>query len=304
VSRVCYVERSFYTKARALIDQANAICDEYAKQGLALTLRQLHYQFVARGLYENTAHNYERLVRIVSDARLAGELDWSYIVDRTRNLVAPAHWDDPGQIIKAAAEQFRTDKWANQPNRVEVWIEKDALVGVLEVVCPGEDVPYFSCRGYTSQSEVWGAAQRLGRYIAAGQSVVILHLADHDPQGLDMTRDIRERLELFIGKDLGCSVLCHLEVKRIALTMEQVREHNPPPNFVKESSISPDYVEEFDRECWELDALEPAFIVDLIRSEIEACRDSALWTEARERETLMRSELNDASRRLAQSLSS
>jgi hypothetical protein len=277
-----------------VIAQANAICEEYTNQGLALTLRQLHYQFVARGLYENTAANYDRLGRIVSDARLAGELDWAYIVDRTRNLVALSHWDDPGQIIEAAAKQFRTDKWAEQPKRVEVWVEKNALAGVLDSVCPSEDVPYFATIGYNGQSEQWAAARRLGADIAAGQSVVILHLGDHDPQGIDMTRDIRERLALFIGKDIGYSLLDKLEVKRIALTMDQVREHNPPPNFVKESSITSAYVEEFGPECWELDALEPAFIVDLIRSEIEACRDSDLWVEATGREALMRRELNDA----------
>jgi hypothetical protein len=294
VSRICYVERTFHARARSVIAQANAICEEYTNQGLALTLRQLHYQFVARGLYENTAANYDRLGRIVSDARLAGELDWAYIVDRTRNLVALSHWDDPGQIIEAAAKQFRTDKWAEQPKRVEVWVEKNALAGVLDSVCPSEDVPYFATIGYNGQSEQWAAARRLGAYIADGQSVVILHLGDHDPQGIDMTRDIRERLALFIGKDIGYSLLDKLEVKRIALTMDQVREHNPPPNFVKESSITRAYVEEFGPECWELDALEPAFIVDLIRSEIEACRDSDLWVEATGREALMRRELNDA----------
>ena len=222
MSRICYIERSFYTKARAVVDQANAICEEYAAQGLDLTLRQLYYQFVARGLIANKQSEYDRLGSIVNDARLAGDLDWEFIVDRTRNLMGISHHDSPADLIRDAARRFHTDKWSNQPTRVEVWVEKDALVGVLESVCPSEDVDFFACRGYVSQSEMWAAAQRIERYIIAKQAVLVLHLGDHDPSGIDMTRDVRERLELFIREDLWNSAVNDLEVKRIALNMDQI----------------------------------------------------------------------------------
>ena len=158
---------------------------EYAAQGYDLTLRQLYYQFVSRDLLPNRQSEYKRLGDIINDARLAGLVDWEAIVDRTRNIRALSHWSDPASIVKAAANSFAVDKWADQPKRVEVWIEKDALVGVFEPVCEELDVPLFSCRGYTSQSEVWGAAQRLEKYLMADQEVVILHIGDHDPSGLD-----------------------------------------------------------------------------------------------------------------------
>ena len=115
MSRICYIERSFYTKARAVVDQANAICEEYAAQGLDLTLRQLYYQFVARGLIANKQSEYDRLGSIVNDARLAGDLDWEFIVDRTRNLMGISHHDSPADLIRDAARRFHTDKWSNQP---------------------------------------------------------------------------------------------------------------------------------------------------------------------------------------------
>ncbi len=99
---------------------------------------------------------------------------------------------------------------------------------MFEPICEELDVPYFSCRGYTSQSEMWAAAQRLLGYIWAKQRqhVTILHFGDHDPSGIDMTRDIRERLSLFCGGE-------GFAVRRIALNMDQVRQYDPPPNPAK-----------------------------------------------------------------------
>jgi hypothetical protein len=333
VTRICYTPKKFSPATLDVITQANRICRAYQAQGLDLTLRQLYYQFVSRGFIPNRQSEYSRLGSIINDARLAGALDWDFIVDRTRELRDLQHWDDLSARVASAARSFRTDKWASQPNRVEVWIEKDALIGVLEAICPAEDVPYFSCRGYTSQSEVWGAAQRLGSYIAGGQSVVILHLGDHDPSGIDMTRDIRDRLELFIERDylnarsenmeargLGhendegefvvsrrelwesmdadCDGRPALQIKRIALNMDKVDEYNPPPNPTKlTDSRSAGYLAEYGEECWELDALEPATMVDLIRDEIEECRDADLWEEAVSIEASDREVLVEASRR-------
>lgn len=198
-----YQEIKFKPASLRLISIARDICAEYAEAGYDLTLRQLYYQFVARGYIPNKQTEYKRLGSIINDARLAGLIDWDHLVDRTRNLQDLAHWSSPEQIIRAVARQFRLEKWATQPTRVEVWVEKEALAGVVGGVCVGLDVPYFSCRGYVSQSEMWAAAQRVQGYLTNGhtEKVVILHLGDHDPSGIDMTRDIRERLEMFLGKD-------------------------------------------------------------------------------------------------------
>lgn len=278
---IAYVPRNFSGESLAVIEQAREICEDYSKQGFDLTLRQLYYQFVSRDLIPNKDSEYKRLGSIINDARLAGLIDWNFIVDRTRNLRSLAHWESPQDIMQAIARQYRVDKWATQPRRVEVWIEKDALVGVIERVCNRNDVPFFSCRGYTSQSEVWGAAQRLLGYARAGQTPVILHLGDHDPSGIDMTRDIADRLEMFMSID-GESVA----VDRLALNMDQVRKYNPPPNPAKlTDSRCTAYIKIHGDESWELDALEPTAIDRLIQTNIDALRDPAAWKKATAQES-------------------
>lgn len=268
-----YVPKKFSKSSQAIIEQANEIIESYADQGFDLTLRQLYYQFVARDLIPNKQSEYKRLGSIVNDARLAGLIDWETIVDRTRNLQQNSHWSGPREIVEACAKQFQIDKWATQPTRVEVWIEKDALVGVIERVCRRNDVPFFSCRGYTSQSEMWAASQRLIGHIQNAQDVTIIHLGDHDPSGIDMSRDIQSRLELFVGSDI--------EVNRIALNMDQVTKYNPPPNPAKiTDSRASSYIERFGHESWELDALEPAVLEHLIDDTIDEHRDDDLWDQA------------------------
>jgi len=294
----------------AVVRQAIDICNAYQAQGFDLTLRQLYYQFVARDLIPNNEKSYKRLGNIVADARLAGFLDWEHIVDRTRNLEEESHWNNPAHIIRAVASQYREDKWAEQDTYVEVWIEKDALKGVLESVCPDEDVPYFSCRGYTSASEIWGAAQRLGEKIGKGKNVVIIHLGDHDPSGIDMSRDIEDRLRMFIAQDAGLvgydeydsaddlkwayeeATEDFLTIDRIALNHDQVLAYNPPPNPAKLTDARADeYVRRFGPNSWELDALDPATLVNLIRTSIESYKDADVWQEAVDHEASQRETL-------------
>jgi hypothetical protein len=294
--RICYVPRNFSSESLYVIDEANEICENYRQQGYDLTLRQLFYQFVSRDLLPNSERSYKRLGSIVNDARLAGLLDWRYIVDRTRNVRVQPHWNDPSEIILSAAQGFAMDKWQDQATHVEVWIEKDALVGVLQACCPVEDVPYFSCRGYTSQSEIWGAAQRLGGYIKKGKRIVVIHLGDHDPSGIDMTRDIEERLDLFIAHDLGMAD--KLKIERIALNADQIEAYRPPPNPAKlTDSRASGYIGRFGRSSWELDALEPAVLVKLIGDAISRHRDLERWEKAVKKQETEREVLTAASER-------
>jgi hypothetical protein len=286
--KIKYQDIAFTAKSLEVIGQANKIIAQYAAQGFDLTLRQLYYQFVSRDLIANRQSEYKRLGSIVNDARLAGLIDWATIVDRTRELVSVSHWDDPSAIVNACAESFRVDKWENQEFRPEVWIEKDALVGVIEGVCTAWDVPFFSCRGYTSQSEMWAGAMRLRSYQRAGQKPYIIHLGDHDPSGKDMSRDIRERMAFF-GVDL--------KFQRIALNMDQVEQYSPPPNPAKiTDSRAEGYIAEFGAESWELDALEPTVLAALIRDAIDEVRDEAQWSEDKEREDKGRGDLAFASK--------
>ncbi len=274
--KICYIKKNFRPATLQLIAIANNIIDEYAAQGFDLTLRQLYYQLVARGYIENSERSYKNVGSTIDDARLAGLIDWDRIVDRTRNLRGNNHFDDPADIMKAAVASFQIDKWERQPHRVEVWVEKDALIGVVEVAARRLDVPYFACRGYTSQSEMWAAAQRLRTWRRRGQTPVILYLGDHDPSGIDMTRDVLDRMALFAGG---------MQVERLALNWDQVEMYSPPPNPAKlTDSRAEGYIARFGMSSWELDALDPTTIAGLIETAVMSFRDEDLWNDAIEEE--------------------
>lgn len=313
--RVCYRAKDFTPAHRQIIDQANRICEEYQAEGLVLTLRQIYYQFVARGLMDNKQTEYDRLGSILNDARMAGEMDWELMIDRTRRLVSMPHWDDAVKFVEHSADEphtFHTDLWRGQHRRVMVFVEKDAAIGVIENVCEANDLPYFSCRGYASASEMWSMAQRIRYFIECGDQVVILHIGDHDPSGIDMTRDLKERLKIFLvrdwlltwGADLprpvtvgdvrqsmrekmraeGSSIADNEPpwlFKRIALNIDQIERYSPPPNPVKKTDgRHVRYMHDTGLdESWELDALDPSVLEQLIQDEIDALRDEDRWAE-------------------------
>jgi hypothetical protein len=163
MARIQYEKWTPRGDSAAIITQANQIAVDYAQQGYDLTLRQLYYQFVARDLLPNTQKSYDRLGQLVNRARLAGLMDWNYLVDRTRNIRSVSHWESPSDIVDTVSRQFRLDKWTTQPTRVEVWVEKEALAGVVQRVADRNDVAWFSCRGYVSQSEMWSAGAASSR---------------------------------------------------------------------------------------------------------------------------------------------
>lgn len=277
---------NFRESSRVLIQQADKIIKEYQARGFTLTLRQLYYQFVSRDIIANKQTEYKRLGKIVNDARVAGLLDWSAIEDRTRNVKRPNVWRSPEAIIRAVADQYQEDPWIGQEFRPEVWIEKDALVGVIESICEERRVPFFACRGYVSQSEAYDAGKRFQRVINGGQRPLVLHLGDHDPSGLDMTRDIDQRLYRFAGMNV--------EVRRLALNMDQIDEYGPPPNPAKDTDARFEgYQDEFGDSSWELDALDPTVISDLIETELSGVIewekwDAAMATEESNKEDLSR----------------
>ena len=159
--RYAYINKKISEERKLIIQQANDIIEEYQSQGYCITLRQLFYQYVSRNLLENSKSSYQRLCGIIRDGRMAGMIDWDAIVDRTRNLESRSHWNSPKDIIESCVNDFHVDLWEGQTNRVEVWIEKDALIGVIEETCYDLDCPYFACRGYTSASEMREAALRI-----------------------------------------------------------------------------------------------------------------------------------------------
>lgn len=290
MTKIAYREKKFNPEHKAIIRMANEIIASFQRRGFTLTLRQLYYQFIARDIFPNTEQSYKRLGSIINDARLAGLVSWEAIEDRSRSISRNSAFENPADLLKILEPIYHIDMWQNQRYRPEVWVEKDALVGVVAAACKPLDVTYFACRGYVSQSEQWRSAMRLRDYEHTGQIPIIFHLGDHDPSGIDMTRDNDDRLEMFMGG---------VEVRRLGLNYDQVLELNPPENPAKiTDSRSGPYIERFwsasadpdcsrcgllrhapDEHCagtapsWELDALDPDMLVRLITDAVLELRD-------------------------------
>lgn len=266
-----YVEDSkFNTSSIKLIRMCDAIITDYGKQGYRLTIRQLYYQLVARGHIENTVRSYNNVVGMMTKARLAGLIDWDAIEDRTRDVIQRAHWTSGGHLLRACAEQYFEDMWQDQEYRVFVMVEKEALAGVLEPVCHEWDCPLLPARGYPSATTLREFAKQ--RILNSRQRIVVLHLGDHDPSGMDMSRDLSERLSLFSRERVD------IDFRRIALNMDQVEEQQPPPNPAKSTDTRFDkYEEEFGDESWELDALSPAYLNELVSNEVQGLVNHEVW---------------------------
>ncbi len=168
---------------------------------------------------------------------------------------------------------IRFDQWGRQDHYVEVWVEKDALGSVIEKACQPLMVPHMACKGYLSASEAWRAGKRFEHAFSLGKTCTLIHLGDHDPSGIDMTRDNDDRIEML---SYGSPV----EVKRIALNMDQIAEYAPPPNPTKLSdSRAKEYIKRYGRESWELDALEPKVLEKLITDTVSPLIDWDIWND-------------------------
>jgi len=274
-----------------VIYNTDQIVSQYLAQGWKLTIRQLYYQFVARNLFpdsrkyswtgtrwvkdpegtKNAEPNYNLLSTTTSEARLAGLIDWDAFEDRTRKINQNSHWQGPADILQVCVDQYREDSRATQKVYVEVWVEKDALLGVLERACQKLDCAWFACRGYSSQTAMHEAAKRIRS--KPNDRAIVFYLGDHDPSGVDMTRDIQDRLDMF-----GC----YAEVDRIALTMEQVKQYNPPSDPAKQTDSRYERycADAGTTECWELDALDPDILVALINDAVNAVTDQDTLDDA------------------------
>lgn len=271
--KVKYTEAKLSKKSLNMVDRINAIIENYLAQGFHLTVRQLYYQLVARDIIPNTLQSYKSITGLVNDARMCGLIDWDAIEDRTREVWQRSRWASGENIIEACASQFHMDMWENQDTRVIVAVEKEALAGVMQKVCQDYDLPLLAARGYPSVTVLRDLAlNTIKPTLRADQKVRILHLGDHDPSGIDMTRDLNERLGIFVGGDW--------KLKRIALNMDQIKALELPENPAKSTdSRFQNYVGRFGDFSWELDALEPQRLVDLVRSHTEPYIDKAKWEQ-------------------------
>jgi hypothetical protein len=288
MTKIKYRDINFKAASRVRIGQLQTILRDYPQQ--RLTARQVYYQFVARGLLENNQRNYKNLTGLLTDARYAGLVSWDMIEDRGRTPDTPPEWDSIGERVEGALNSFRLPRWEGQENYVEVWVEKQALAGVLEPITWEFHVTLMVNKGYSSASAMKESADRI-RARVVGQRPTrtpwVLYLGDHDPSGEDMVRDVRDRLMEF--------GVPRLEVRKVALTWDQIQQHNPPPNPAKlTDSRARAYIERYGEESWELDALPPNELNRLVEDAILQLLDREMMDQIIAREVTQKTKLKKA----------
>ena len=290
MAKIRYEDINFRKTTLEFLDKVIPIVEEYERNSYRLTVRQLYYQLVSRNILENKPESYTKTSKVLSDARLAGKIDWDTIVDRGRRKIMPNEFHSIPEFIHAAIRSYRKYRWENQPHYVEVWVEKEALAGILEDLTDEYHVLLLPAKGYSSMSAKHEAAVRIKNQTGMGKKCHILYLGDHDPSGLDMERDIMERLAKF-----GCTV----KVERVALTLGQVKRYNIPhnPAKVKDSRFK-QYKEKYGKKSWELDAIRPDVLVRLARKAIRKYCDEKLYSEMVAMENNEKVELVQLSSRL------
>lgn len=251
------------------LDTINEIIEEYADEGYRLTLRQLYYQLVSQAIIPNRVQEYAKLSTILVKGRMAGAVDWSAIEDRIRVPHLPYWVTGIPDAIKDTIEFYRLDRQLGQDVYIELWVEKDALSGVLKRVTNHYHINLMVNRGYSSCTAMHDASKRFKRAVEQDKEPYILYLGDHDPSGLDMLRDVTDRLYEF-NIDIN---LIH-----VGLTMKQIKKYNPPPNPAKITDPrATKYIEDYGNTSWEVDALKPGTLNALVKAHIEKLIDMDIF---------------------------
>lgn len=274
-----------------ILEHARQMVDEYQRQGLTLTLRQLYYQFVARGLLPNGQQVYKRIGDTLTEARYVGQFPIEGVLDRGRSVhrgsftehlvdVDQAYGEATAAVRRLPDWYVRSDRWFGQETFVSVWVEKEALAGIFEQTCDRLGVSWFAGKGYPSVSALWDFIQaaRAAENEGGCKRVKVLYFGDHDPDGWEIPRSslrgLRQLMETY-----DCQI--PIEFERVALLMDQIQQYNPPPFPAKETSARYNgYVKEHGTDdAWELDALEPVVLRKLIEDNVNTLFDRSIYDE-------------------------
>lgn len=261
------------------------IVESYTAQGYILSNRQMYYQLVSKGLLiddqgdvANADPVYKKVCNVINDLKYNGVLDWDMFEDRSR----PTHKNYTERSVAGAIDRtisfYNLDKLQDQDVYIEVWIEKDALTGVFKPICDEYDIRLVTNKGYTSSSFIYQAFKRFEDAVCDEKKVYILYFGDHDPSGIDMIRDIRDRSEEFLEHSDDLDIIDMketFEVMQIGLNHKQVMQYKPPENPAKKTDPRyAQYKRRFGFETsWEVDALEPSVLVELTKNAIEKLID-------------------------------
>lgn len=252
-----------------LLAHIQRITSAYMKQGITMTLRQLYYQLVAQDIIPNADEIYKRIGTLVTDAKYNGFLDWNALEDRGRPQSMSSQWDNVKSLVESAIAAYRLPRWKDQPFYVELFTEKDALSSVLQPLCEKYHIRLVVNKGYTSSSVMYELGKRVKRKLKAGKIVKLLYLGDHDPSGLDMLRDIEDRLTEMLEKGSEYTY-SGFKIIPVALTRKQIEEFNPPPNPAKITDPRAKwYLCEHGDVSWEVDALKPEDMIRIVEAAIQ-----------------------------------
>ncbi len=151
MSTECFTEKLHLSKTnQAMLLKVNDIIEEYQDEGYKLTLRQLYYQLVSRDIIPNQQKEYAKLSKLLVNGRMGGVVDWDAIEDRLRQPHIPYWVNGIDSAINDTVEQYRLDRMKNQDVYIEVWVEKDALSGVLKIITEEYHIRLMVNRGYSS----------------------------------------------------------------------------------------------------------------------------------------------------------
>jgi hypothetical protein len=268
-----------------VVELVNEILSQYT---MPLTLRQVFYRLIANYNYPNTNSAYSQLSKQLVEARERGDIDETKIEDRSREFLGGDQgFDRLEEFLDYQINEFLSSPkyyyrkmWTEQPKFVIVWVEKDALSRIISSIAEKYNVITAPSRGYASYTYIKQAIENL----PVDKDIIILHFADHDPSGLDMTRDLQERFSDYYSGDV--------KVERVALTYNQVQTYHLSPNPTKTADPrAKEYVSQFGNQCWELDAIEPNELQRLVSESIEKHIDVEKWNKTLEEAKQERQEL-------------
>lgn len=262
---------------------------------MPLTIRQIFYRLVANYGYPNSQSSYNQLSKQLVKARERGDVNPNRIEDRSREFLGGDNgFENPEEFLESriysflnSPKHYHRHMWSLQPKFVIVWVEKDALSRVISRIANKYKVITAPSKGYASFAYIYEAINMFPE----DKEIIILHFADHDPSGLDMTRDLEERFERYIKlRELNLD----FNVERIALNYDQVIRYGLNPNPAKTADPrASNYIAEFGNECWELDAIDPNELQKLVSESITQHIDVEIWNDTIKKQKQEQQELEE-----------
>lgn len=259
------MSKSEWSKTARIVAEARAVlAAEYP-----MTLRQCFYRLVSRKVIQNSRGDYQMLSRILTKARNDGRIDYEWLVDRSRPVYARQGWNNPEEYAETVKRAYHKNYWESQPNYVEIWTEKDSIIGSIEGTTDELGVTVRVGRGFLSTTRAHEIAEH---FLSIDKPIYVFYLGDFDPSGVAIEADAAAR----IRRDGA-----EFEIERLAIERSDINNFNLPPLRVKDSDTrSTSFRLNHGEECVELDALPVEELRKRIQDAVSEMVDQKLWNLA------------------------